>query len=104
MAEKTIKVSTFIWEGADKRGTRLKGQLQAANAAAAKNELRRQGLVPRRLQEKLTLFGGSGRKVAPADIAVFSRQLARMLDSGVPLAEASEVAGRGHESPAVQNH
>jgi len=103
MAEKTKKVSTFIWEGADKRGTRLKGQLQAANAAAAKNELRRQGIVPRRVQKKLTLFGGSGRKVAPADIAVFSRQLATMLDSGVPLVQAFEIAGRGHEKPSVQN-
>lgn len=103
MAEKTMKVATFIWEGADKRGTKLKGQLQAANAAAAKNELRRQGIVPKRVQKKLTLFGGGGKKITPGDIAVFSRQLATMLDSGVPLVQAFEIVGRGHEKPAMQD-
>lgn len=103
MAEKTIKVATFLWEGADKRGTKLKGQLQAANAAAAKNELRRQGIVPKRVQKKLTLFGGGGKKISPADIAIFSRQLATMLDSGVPLVQAFEIIGRGHEKPSMQN-
>lgn len=103
MAEKTVKLSTFTWEGADKRGTKLKGQLQAANAAAAKNELRRQGIVPRRVQKQITLFGSRGGKITPGDIAVFSRQLATMLDSGVPLVQAFEIIGRGHEKPAMQD-
>lgn len=104
MAEKTVKLSTFLWEGSDKRGTKLKGQLQAANAAAAKNELRRQGIVPKRVQKQLTLFGGrGGKKITPGDIAVFSRQLATMLDSGVPLVQAFEIIGRGHEKPAMQD-
>src|SRR5690606_17817963 len=104
MAEKTVKLSTFVWEGSDKRGTKLKGQLQAANAAAAKNELRRQGIVPRRVQKQLTLFGGrGGKKITPGDIAIFSRQLATMLDSGVPLVQAFEIIGRGHEKPAMQD-
>ncbi|NLO79348.1 MAG: type II secretion system F family protein [Xanthomonadaceae bacterium] len=104
MAEKTVKLSTFVWEGTDKRGTKLKGQLQAPNAAAAKNELRRQGIIPKRVQKQLTLFGGrGGRKITTGDIAVFSRQLATMLDSGVPLVQAFEIIGRGHEKPAMQD-
>lgn len=101
---KTVKLATFTWEGADKRGIKLKGQLQAVNAAAAKNELRRQGIVPKRVQKQLTLFGGrGGKKITPGDIAIFSRQLATMLDSGVPLVQAFEIIGRGHEKPAMQD-
>lgn len=105
MAEKTAKLATFVWEGADKRGAKLKGQLQAINAAAAKNELRKQGVVPKRVQKKLTLFGssGDGKKVTAADIAVFSRQLATMLDSGVPLVQGFEIIGRGHEKASMQS-
>lgn len=102
MAEKTVKLSTFIWEGVDKRGAKVKGEIQAANAAAAKNELRRQGIIPKRTQKKLVLFGGGGKKITSGDIAIFSRQLATMLDSGVPLVQAFEIIGRGHEKPAMQ--
>ncbi|HEX5515841.1 MAG TPA: type II secretion system F family protein [Gammaproteobacteria bacterium] len=100
---KTVKLATFTWEGADKRGTKLKGQLQAPNVAAAKNELRRQGIVPKRVQKQLTLLGGRGKKITPGDIAIFSRQLATMLDSGVPLVQGFEIIGRGHENPAMQD-
>jgi type IV pilus assembly protein PilC len=105
MAQKTVKLATFVWEGADKRGAKLKGQLQAANAAAAKNELRKQGIMPKRVQKKLVLFGGGrgGKKITPGDIAIFSRQLATMLDSGVPLVQAFEIIGRGHEKASMQD-
>ncbi|HKI73059.1 MAG TPA: type II secretion system F family protein [Pseudomonadales bacterium] len=105
MAEKAEKLATFIWQGADKRGVVLKGEAQARNAALLKADLRRQGIAPKRVQKKLTLFGTGKRKKAikPGDIAVFSRQLSTMLDAGVPLVQAFDIIGRGHENPSMQD-
>lgn len=102
MAEKTAKLSTFAWEGIDRRGTRVRGEIQAASAAAAKDELRRQGIVPKRARKKRALFGGRGGKISSADIAIFSRQLAAMLDAGIPLVQSLDIIGRGHDRPAMQ--
>jgi type IV pilus assembly protein PilC len=103
MATKTAKLATFVWEGTDKRGAKVKGQTQAENPAYVKTELRRQGIVPKKVQKKSALFSGTKRKkITPGDIAVFSRQLATMLDSGVPLVQGFDIIGRGHENPAMQ--
>jgi type IV pilus assembly protein PilC len=105
MAQKAAKLATFAWEGMNKQGVKTKGELQAMNAASAKSQLRRQGIIPKRVQKKLALFGGSGKgkKITPGDIAIVSRQLATMLDSGVPLVQAFEIIGRGHEKPRMQD-
>jgi type IV pilus assembly protein PilC len=103
MATKTAKLATFVWEGTDKRGAKVKGQTQAENPTYVKTELRRQGIVPKKVQKKSALFSGTKRKkITPGDIAVFSRQLATMLDSGVPLVQGFDIIGRGHENPAMQ--
>jgi len=103
MAEKTAKLATFEWEGQDKRGAKVKGQSQATNAAAVKAELRRQGIAPKKVQKKSQLFAKTGKKITPGDIAVFARQMATMMDSGVPLVQAFEIIGRGHENPRMQD-
>mgnify|MGYP001127771413 CR=1 FL=1 len=103
MAQKTAKLATFVWEGQDKRGATVKGQSQAANAAAVKADLRRQGIVPKKVQKKSQLFAKTGKKITPGDIAVFSRQMATMMDAGVPLVQAFEIIGRGHENPRMQD-
>ncbi len=101
MATKTEKLATFAWKGSDRRGQVVVGELQAANANLVKAELRRQGIVPKRVTKKSSLFGGRSKKITAADIAIFMRQLATMLDSGVPLVQAFEIIGRGHENPSM---
>jgi type IV pilus assembly protein PilC len=91
----------FAWEGMDKRGNRVKGKSLAPDEAALRTELRRQGIAPSKIKKQSQAFK-SGGKVKPEDIAVFSRQLATMLASGIPLVQAFEIVGNGHEKPSVQ--
>ena len=101
MAEIAVKQSPFSWEGTDRRGKRVKGKSIAASEAAVRSELRRQGVVPVKIRKKSTLFAKQG-KVTAADIAIFSRQLATMLSSGIPLVQAFDIIGAGHDNPAMQ--
>ena len=102
MAESVaIKQAPFSWEGKDDKGNRVKGKTIAVSEAAVRAELRRQGVVPVRIRKQSALFQPRG-KVTPADIAVFSRQLATMLAAGIPLVQAFEIVGTGHENPAMQ--
>jgi type IV pilus assembly protein PilC len=100
-ASVAIKQFPFNWEGTDTRGKKIKGKTTAANEAAVRSELRRQGVVPRRIRKESTLFKSSG-KVTAADIAIFSRQLSTMLTAGIPLVQAFDIVGSGHDNPAVQ--
>ena len=107
MAEKALKQNVFTWSGTDKRGVQQKGELRSASAALVKAELRRQGINPGKVRKKsASLFGASGprkKKIKAADIAIFSRQLATMMSAGVPLVQAFEIVGRGHDNPAMQD-
>src|SRR6202046_4272880 len=101
-AIRNIKRDTaFNWEGMDKKGQRIKGKSVAANEQALKSELRRQGVVATRIRKQSQAFK-SGGKVKAEDIAIFSRQLATMLGAGIPLVQAFEIVGNGHEKPAMQ--
>ena len=92
----------FAWEGLDRNGTRARGEVLAANETMAKASLRRQGINPLKIKKKpRPLFGP--KKIVPKDIAVFMRQIATMMDAGVPLVQAMEIIGRGHEKPAMRN-
>jgi len=101
MAQAAVRQTPFTWEGTDRTGKKVKGKLVAANEAALRQELRRQGVVPTRIRKQSTLFQNKGR-VTPADIAIFSRQLATMMTAGIPLVQAFEIIGAGHENPAMQ--
>lgn len=100
-ASVAIKQFPFNWEGTDTRGKKVKGKTTAANEAAVRSELRRQGVVPKRIRKESTLFKSSG-SVSAADIAIFSRQLSTMLTAGIPLVQAFDIVGAGHDNPAVQ--
>jgi type IV pilus assembly protein PilC len=91
----------FIWEGKDKRGHKIRGKTLAANEAALRADLRRQGVAPTRVKTQSAAFR-SGGKVNNEDIAVFSRQLATMMGAGIPMVQAFEIIGNGHEKPAMQ--
>ena len=91
----------FTWEGKDKKGNKIRGKILAVNEQAARADLRRQNIVATRIRKQRKLFSGGG-KISAADIAIFSRQLATMLASGIPLVQAFEIVGVGHEKPAMQ--
>jgi type IV pilus assembly protein PilC len=94
----------FVWEGTDQRGGRTQGELSARTELVARAELRRQGIRVVKIRKKpLALFGVRQKKITTKDIAIFSRQLATMLSSGVPLVQAFEIVGRGHENPSMQD-
>ncbi|NIN35751.1 MAG: type II secretion system F family protein, partial [Gammaproteobacteria bacterium] len=102
MAE-VAKAVMFVWEGTDKSGKKVKGEMSGQSDALVKAMLRRQGVNPLKVRKKpKPLFGGGKGKVKSKDITVFSRQLATMMSSGVPLVQAFEIVGRGHENPAMQ--
>jgi len=93
----------FVWEGKDKQGKVVKGELSGQSDALIKAKLRNQGIVPLKVKKKpKNLFGAATKKITPKDITVFSRQLATMMSSGVPLVQAFEIVGRGHENPGMQ--
>jgi len=103
MAEVAIKGNMFQWEGTDKSGKPVKGEMSGNSDAVVKAMLRRQGINPIRVKKKSKpLFGASGKKITPKDISVFSRQMATMMSSGVPLVQSFEIVGRGHENPNMQ--
>src|SRR3974390_2891186 len=93
------KETQFIWEGKDKRGNKVRGKALAANEQALRADLRRQGVAPTRVKTQSKARGG---KVQPGDIAVFARQLATMMSAGIPMVQAFEIIGNGHEKPAMQ--
>jgi type IV pilus assembly protein PilC len=102
MAESVaLKQASFFWEGTDSRGNRVRGKSVAASEAAVRAELRKQGVVPVKIRKQSSLLKGRG-KITAGDIALFSRQLATMLQSGIPLVQAFEIVGAGHDNPAMQ--
>lgn len=107
MAATAPRLHSYSWEGTDRRGARVQGENRAMNIALLKADLRRQGIVPLKVRKKnppLFGFGGSRKKkILTKDIAVFSRQLATMVSAGIPLVQALEIVGRGHENPSMQD-
>ena len=95
------KETQFLWEGKDKRGNKVKGKSLAANEATLRADLRRQGVAATRVKTQSAGFSRGG-KVSNEDIAVFSRQLATMMAAGIPMVQAFEIIGNGHEKPAMQ--
>jgi type IV pilus assembly protein PilC len=102
MAETAVMKIPFNWEGTDRNGKKIRGKSMAVDETAVRADLRRQGVVPSRVRKQgKRLFSGSG-SIATGDIAIFSRQLATMLAAGIPLVQAFEIVGSGHENAAMQ--
>ena len=91
---------TFIWQGVNRKGKKVNGELSAANVLELKSQLRKQGVTPGKIKKKAKpLFGlGGDKAISPADIAIITRQLATMLTAGVPLVQSIEMIGKGHEN------
>jgi type IV pilus assembly protein PilC len=99
MAASASKEVTFAWEGTDKKGKRVKGEMRASGEAFVKASLRRQGINVIKVSKQSGFK--AGKKVTDKDITLFTRQLATMMKSGVPLLQAFDIVGRGHSNPAV---
>ena len=98
MAESAI----FVWEGTDKQGKKTKGEITSSNPAIAKAQLRSQGINATRVRKKSKgLSIGGGGSVKPADVALFTRQMATMMRAGVPLVQAFEIVAEGVDKPKV---
>ncbi len=102
MAATAYMKAPFLWEGTDRKGKKIKGKAMATDEATVRADLRRQGVVPTRIRkQRKSIFAGGGT-VTTTDIAIFSRQLATMLGAGIPLVQAFEIVGSGHENAAMQ--
>ncbi|MGB5354807.1 MAG: type II secretion system F family protein, partial [Woeseia sp.] len=98
----TASSTTFLWEGTDRKGNKIKGKTLAANEAAVRSDLRRQGVVPSRIKKQSKGLFSSAPPITTGDIAIFSRQLATMLSAGIPLVQSFEIVGNGHENASMQ--
>ena len=101
-AKSTSKIDqpTFVWEGINKNGVKIRGESQATNENFLRAELRRQGISPKTVKKKSNRM--TGGKIKPIDIAQFARQLTTMMRAGVPMVQALELISAGHEKPAMQ--
>lgn len=99
MAVTANKQITYLWEGKDKKGKVLKGEMRASGEAIVNATLRRQGITVTKVK-KQSAFASKG-KISDKDITLFTRQLATMMKAGVPLLQAFDIVGKGHNNPAV---
>ncbi|MDH0097397.1 type II secretion system F family protein [Pseudomonas sp. GD04158] len=99
---KALKTSTFVWEGTDKRGGKVKGTLSGQNIALIKAQLRKQGINPTKVRPESSFSLGKGKKIKPLDIALFTRQMATMMKAGVPLLQSFDIIAEGFENPNMR--
>ncbi|MDX9996258.1 MAG: type II secretion system F family protein [Rhodocyclaceae bacterium] len=90
--------TTFAWEGKDKTGKQVRGELRAASETVVRTTLRRQGIMVGKIKK---ISFKSGGKVTDKDVTLFTRQMATMMKSGVPLLQAFDIVGKGAGNPAV---
>jgi type IV pilus assembly protein PilC len=93
-----VKELTYVWEGKDRTGKILKGEMRAAGDNVVNVTLRRQGIVVTKIRKQRALRGG---RVGEKDVSLFTRQMATMMKAGVPLLQAFDIVGKGHSNPAV---
>jgi len=90
--------AVFEWEGKDRNGKQVRGEIRAAGENQVKASLRRQGVTPTKIKKRRMR---SGKSIKPKDLAIFTRQLATMMKAGVPLLQAFDIVGRGNPNPSV---
>lgn len=102
MANKAVKVSVYTWEGVDRKGTKVSGELSGHSLPLIKAQLRKQGVNPTKVRKKSVSMFSKGKKIKPLDIAFFSRQMATMMKAGVPLLQSFDIISEGAENPNMR--
>ena len=97
-AANTVKDSIYTWEGKDKAGKLVRGELRAGGENIVSATLRRQGILVTKVKKKTF---STGKAITEKDIALFTRQLATMMKAGVPLLQSFDIVGKGHTNPSV---
>ena len=92
------KELVFEWEGKDRNGKQVRGEMRAGGENQVQAALRRQGVMPTKIKKRRT---SGGKSIKPKDMAIFTRQLATMMKAGVPLLQAFDIVGRGNPNPSV---
>ena len=92
------KDAVFEWEGKDRNGKQVRGEIRAAGENQVKASLRRQGVTPTKIKKRRM---SAGTAIKPKELAIFTRQLATMMKAGVPLLQAFDIVGRGNPNPRV---
>ena len=98
VAAKNIKDLVFEWEGKDKNGKIVRGEMRAGGEAMVSASLRRQGILTTRVKKRRT---SGGKAIKQKDIAIFTRQLATMMKAGVPLIQSFDIVARGATNPKL---
>lgn len=102
MAEKALKTSIFSWEGTDRKGAKIKGEMGGQSPALVKAQLRKQGINPTKVRKKSVSLFSAGKSIKPMDIALFTRQMATMMKAGVPLLSSFDIIGEGFDNPNMR--
>ncbi|WP_276488425.1 type II secretion system F family protein [Ectopseudomonas mendocina] len=102
MAEKALKTSVFAWEGTDRKGSKIKGEISGQSPALVKAQLRKQGINPLKVRKKAVSLFNAGKKIKPMDIALFTRQMATMMKAGVPLLQSFDIIAEGFDNPNMR--
>lgn len=100
-APSTSELKTFLWQGTDKRGKKMKGEMLGKNENLIKSELRKQGINPTSVGTRNTGLFSRRAKISAQDISIFARQIATMLQSGVPMVQAFDIIGSGQKNASM---
>lgn len=98
---KPVKIVSFAWSGKDRAGKKVKGKIKGTDINVIRSKLRSDGITNPKVAKELQLFGSGAQKITPKDITLFSRQMATMLDAGVPMVQSFDIVGKGHENPSM---
>ncbi len=96
------KVHLFAWEGVDRKGTKMNGEMSGHNPALVKAQLRKQGVNPTKVRKKGMQLFGKGKRIKPMDIAMFTRQMSTMMRAGVPLLQSFDIIAEGADNPNLR--
>ncbi|VVO00155.1 type II secretion system F family protein [Pseudomonas fluorescens] len=102
MAVKAAKISVYAWEGTDRKGSKMTGELSGQNPALIKAQLRKQGINPGKVRKKSVSIFNLGKRIKAQEIALFTRQMATMMKAGVPLLQSFDIIGEGFDNPAMR--
>ena len=95
------KDAVFVWQGTDKQGRKTRGEMTSSTPALVKAQLRKQGIAAKSVKRKPKPLFSSKKAIKPADIAIFTRQMATMLKAGVPLVQSFDIVAEGAGNPTM---